>query len=209
MNGTSGKTNYGFNGSYDTHMIKNTEWGAVAYLSQSKYGKYGNSNYTGANREIYQNKSSQYITGMSNGIPSSDTTNTQVSYDTADTGTGASTTGTIYGIYDMSGGSWEITMGNYNDIISQSGFVTLPSLKYYNKYNQNNVSIKGDAINADGTAGFYNDASVFFDSVAENQSWIVRGGKNNSENTNAGLFCSYPYHGIENGSYGSRAVIKP
>jgi prepilin-type N-terminal cleavage/methylation domain-containing protein len=32
------------NNNVDTHMMKNTEWGAVAYLSQSKYGK--NSEYT-------------------------------------------------------------------------------------------------------------------------------------------------------------------
>jgi hypothetical protein len=37
---------YGFDtqgtSSMDTHMLKNTEWGIVAMLSQSKYGKYGN-----------------------------------------------------------------------------------------------------------------------------------------------------------------------
>ena len=30
----------------DIHLIKNSEWGAVAYLSKSKYGKFGNSMYT-------------------------------------------------------------------------------------------------------------------------------------------------------------------
>ena len=57
MNSTNGTTNYGFSGStYGTHMMKNIEWGAVAYLSQSKYGKYGNTTYSGANKEIYQNQ---------------------------------------------------------------------------------------------------------------------------------------------------------
>ena len=57
---------YGFlENEVDTHAMKNIEWGAVAYLLQSKYGKYGNSSFTGANKEIYQNKSSEYITGMS------------------------------------------------------------------------------------------------------------------------------------------------
>ena len=37
-------------------------------------------------------------------------------------GVGASTTGTIYGVYDMSGGAWEYVMGNYNDIAASSGF---------------------------------------------------------------------------------------
>ena len=50
MNGENGLTNYGFNGNYDTHIIKNTEWGAMAYLSQSKYGKYGNIKYSGVSK---------------------------------------------------------------------------------------------------------------------------------------------------------------
>ena len=48
---------YGFSSNVDTHMMKNSEWGAVSYLSQSRYGKLGNTNFSGANKEIYQNKS--------------------------------------------------------------------------------------------------------------------------------------------------------
>jgi len=109
---------YGFNDVVDTHMMKSSEWGAVSYLTMSKYGKYGNNMYTGDNKEIYQNKSSTYITGSSNGGPSSDIVNTQCAYNdltdrgngTGSCGGGASTTGNIYGIYDMSGGSWEQVM---------------------------------------------------------------------------------------------------
>lgn len=113
---TNNASTYGFasDDSYNIHMAKNPEWGAVAYLSQSQYGKYGNSDYEGVNKEIYQNKSSSYITGSSNGTPSTESTNPQVSYDTPYSGYGASTTGTIYGIYDMSGGGLEYVMGNYN-----------------------------------------------------------------------------------------------
>ena len=39
---------------------KNMEWGAVAYLSQSKYGKYGNTLYSGNYRRIYKNNYYQY-----------------------------------------------------------------------------------------------------------------------------------------------------
>ena len=61
---------YGLSSSeVDTHMMKNMEWGAVAYLSQSKYGKYNNPNYTDANKEVYINNSSSYITGSSGGSP--------------------------------------------------------------------------------------------------------------------------------------------
>ena len=54
-------------GTTDSHMAKNSEWGAVAYLSQSVYGKYGNTSYTGANKEVYKNDSSSYYTGRSSG----------------------------------------------------------------------------------------------------------------------------------------------
>ncbi len=106
------ETTFGFSKSKgDLHMIKNDEWGAVAYLSQSKYGKYGNSDYTRANKEIYQNKSTTFITGSSNGTPSqSSTTEPQYTYNDmtkldegqGQAGPGASTTGNIYGIYAIS-----------------------------------------------------------------------------------------------------------
>lgn len=53
----------------DSHMSKNSEWGAVAYLSQSTYGKYGNTDYETTNKEIYINNSSGYYTGRSMGMP--------------------------------------------------------------------------------------------------------------------------------------------
>lgn len=85
---------YNMNRNLDSHMMKNTEWGAVSYLSMSKYGK-------GATNAIEANKSSTYITGCgSNG--------------TASTGA-ASTTGTMYGIFDMSGGSYEYVAGYLDD----------------------------------------------------------------------------------------------
>ncbi len=85
MNNTNGSTNYGFNGNnYDTHMIKNTEWGAMAYLSQSKYGKYGNKNYTGVNKEIYINDYSGLQTGCSKGAPGSGTSGNSNKSDTCE-----------------------------------------------------------------------------------------------------------------------------
>ncbi len=41
-------------------MMKNDEWGAVAYLSKSKYGK--------QNEEVWINNSSSYITGSAGNI---------------------------------------------------------------------------------------------------------------------------------------------
>ena len=127
---------YDFSEESDTHLIKNSEWGVVSYLSQSKYGKLGNINFSGVNKEIYQNKSDGYITGCSYGSPSNANTDygCRYQYNVETSGTGASTTGNIYGIYDMSGGSWEYVMANYNDTIANSGFEAMPDAKYYNKY---------------------------------------------------------------------------
>ena len=125
----------------DTHMIKNSEWGAVAYLSQSKYGKYGNSNYEITKKEVYINNSNRVYTGRSGGsyggntavnsvyLDKTDVTNQNVNtgyytydgylleYDTnnktlhRDMSKVASTTGNISGVYDMSGGASEYVMG--------------------------------------------------------------------------------------------------
>ena len=183
----------------DTHIIKNSEWGAIAYLSQSKYGKYGNSNYTGANKEIYQNKS-KYITGMSNGTPSVDTfrnseggqtadisTSVQCSYDaTVDNcGIGASTTGNITGIYDMSGGSFDRSMGiklddNLNLILGSSEFGDLISIeqKYYETYTTYGINDIGQSLSETSVSGssntsWYNDDSRF---ITRTQTWFNRGG---------------------------------
>ena len=165
---------YGFSSTGDLHMAKNDEWGAVAYLSQSKYGKYGNSDYTGLNKEVYQNYS-KYTTGLSNGSPpSSNPAEVQYEYNDlsnlgdgrGQAGPGASTTGTIYGIYDMSGCANEYVMSavayddgedipmSGNDKNSNSGFngkvgngseyslgISFPESKYYNMYKTSDATL--------------------------------------------------------------------
>ena len=169
---------YGFTSNVDTHMMKNSEWAVVAYLSQSKYGKLGNENFSGVNKEVYQNKSDSYITGCSYGRPSNENTDygCQYTYNESINGTGGSTTGTIYGIYDMSGGSWEYVMGNYNDTVGDSGFSVMPELKYYNKYTSSDTTIACDGNEClshglSETAGWYNDDKTI---VSELRSWLLR-----------------------------------
>ena len=183
---------YGFTSSVDTHMMKNSEWAVVSYLSQSKYGKLGNKNFTGANKEVYQNKSDSYITGCSYGITSNGNTDygCQYTYDIDINGTGASTTGNIYGIYDMSGGSWEYVMGNYNDIVGSSGFETMPESKYYDKYTSdiileacNGNECLGHSLSE--TAGWYYDQNVM---VNEDFSWMIRGASSNDSIVSTGIF---------------------
>ena len=110
----------------DSHMIKNMEWGAVAYLKQSKYGL--------GLTDIGINNSS-YLTGCgaATGISYSTECN---SYNTTN-GMLASTTGNIYGIYDMSGGAAEYTMAIEVDVEGKfynDEFMVIPESKYYDKY---------------------------------------------------------------------------
>lgn len=81
----------------DTHLIKNTEWGAVAYLSHSKYG---------ANDYVMFNNTKDYITGCAASEKNAEIDNCINPYNTIK-GELASTTHNIYGVYDMSGGAWE------------------------------------------------------------------------------------------------------
>jgi len=83
----------------DPHMVKNTEWGAVAYLSKSKYGK--------ETEEVFINNSSDFITGNAGGTADDvEAVGVTNAYNTIN-GMKASTTGNITGLYDMSGGNWE------------------------------------------------------------------------------------------------------
>ena len=63
MNMKNSGNQYGIPTTMDTHMIKNMEWGAVAYLSHSKYGTCTD----GTCSEVNINNSSDYYTGRSGG----------------------------------------------------------------------------------------------------------------------------------------------
>ena len=174
------RNRYGFTSNVDTHMMKNSEWAVVAYLSQSKYGKLANRDYASADKEIYQNKSDRFITGCSYGRPSNANTDygCQYPYDIDINGTGASTTGTIYGVYDMSGGAWEYVMGNYNDLVVNSGFVSMPESKYYDKYVNDDILTACDSNEClshglSETSGWYDDYHIM---VNETYAWMLRGG---------------------------------
>ena len=194
----------------DSHMMKNSEWGAVAYISQSIYGKYGNTSYTGANKEVYKNDSSYYYTGRSSGTyqqSDSSSSGTCLYNNITDRGSGigscgsgASTTGNITGIYDMSGGTIEYVMGYLTTASTIWGatkssnyaeFTSAPVGKYYDAYTSDNKTTacnggicKGHALSE--VTGWYNDYAVF---VYASAPWSARGGSCNST-TYAGIFNS-------------------
>ncbi len=217
MNGTNGYYNYGYVGYVDAHLIKNTEWGAMAYLSQSKYGKYGNTNYVGVNKEIYPNNCTNYSTGIGGDGPQAKNTTATCGVNTYDTyyGMGASTTGNIYGVYDTVGGTFDRVMGTvftstggfYPD---KSGFSTLPEGRYINVYPAGNYgvnttpSIKGDALT--DTLGFYSDRGVTSEYLIN--SWFYRGGSLWAGITEInGIFSYTTYSGIADPNHSSRYTV--
>ena len=106
-------TSYDYKRNLDSHMMKNTEWGAVAYLQHSAYG---------SQTSVRINNNSSYITGyQANNEPTCGYTETNeecnrycndgscnIAYPNSVL---ASTTNNISGIFDMSGGAWEYVMG--------------------------------------------------------------------------------------------------
>ena len=178
----------------DTHMSKNNEWGAVAYLTQSIYGRCTNSTTC---TEVGINNNKSYITGY--GAPAGSSSSvTNGTYNTT-LGKDASTTGTIYGIYDMSGGAWDYVMGVYNKTIANSGFSSLPDSKYYNNYT--GTSYTGHALTE--TKNWYSDYADF---VFTSYPWFLRGG-NYGDGASAGVFGFGINDGNSYNSYSSRPVI--
>ena len=224
------------NNNIDIHMQKNMEWGAATYLAYSKYGKYGNSLYTGVYKRVYKNNyytSSTYKTGYSGYSYNANysTTNTVLYNDLTDLGSGkgykgagASTTGTVYGIYDMNGGAWDYTMGNEVNssgtfYSSNAGFTTTPLAKYYDKYSYNPNSSSNQASVSRGRLGdatkevtkaFSGSNSSWEGSYrsfpSSSNPWFIRGGTADFSN----------YYGITNSNgsgggsynyYSSRPVL--
>ncbi len=195
---------YGISTSADAHMMKNSEWGAVAYLSQSKYGKYGNSSYSGINKEVYINNhrdsNNSIWTGCSAGTPNANSTSNSCpyKYSVSLNGTGASTSGTIYGVYDMNGGALEYVMGYYTKAsgtwgatssTNYAGFSSAPPSKYYDNYTSTSATTAcnsgicyGHALSE--TAGWYSDWSNF---LVPSSPWFERGGLYDSSE-GAGIF---------------------
>ncbi len=116
--GKSYDNSYNYDRSKESHLMKNSEWGAVAYLTHSQYGRNGT--------EItMQNKS--IITG---GLAKEGTTIT--------TNKAQSTTGNESGVYDISGGVWErvagyITNGHENLKTYGSTTVSFPLVATFTK----------------------------------------------------------------------------
>ena len=196
----------------NSHMMKNSEWGAVAYLTQSVYGK---------NAEVWINSNSNYITGHAGSSASSSSTTSTSAYNNGN-GPQASTTGNIYGIYDMSGGAYEfvaayVNNGNQNltdcalslvngatytkDVYTNNGDT------YLGNYNAS-ASKYGDAVyetssNGINMTSWYSDSSYF---TYTTNPILHRGGHYDST-SNAGLFNFERSAGPGHEYFGFRPVL--
>ena len=206
---------YGLTEASDPHMMKNSEWGAVAYLSQNAtYGK---------GSEVERNGNSSYLTGGGD----------------YKTNTAQSTTNNVTGVYDMSGGAYEYVAAYVNN--GHSNLTTYGSSlinadpKYKDVYRASATNGKdnystnysysqpttgqteitatsghyGDAVwetsnSGTGSNSWYVDYSYFPRTVTP---FFIRGG-NYGNDAYAGVFCFYRNFGY-NDSYGSFRVVVP
>ncbi len=212
----------------ESHMMKNTEWGAVAYLSHSEYG---------IGTEIRINNTSDYKTGYS-AAPNTDQSSYPGEVGTSEDATKtqpynspsgylASTTGNIYGVYDMSGGAGEYVAAYVGGQVGNSGFeitdLTNTYKNYFDAYDSNPSSfgnnsnrILGDATGEmgpfygywDNTTdhihnSWYADTAYF---PKDEQPWFRRS-LEPSSGVWAGAFCFSFSTGAAGGYIGSRLVL--
>ena len=189
---------YTYSKAYSTglksHMLKNSEWGAVAYLTESTYGRNGT--------EIGFNTNSSYLTGGGTGTAYVDSNKLQ------------SSTGNEYGIYDLRGGAYEYVAGYYNgsdanttNIGYGSSFASKggSSNEYATAYTgtSTNTSYKyGDATYE--TKSWHSDCFAF---VMSNHLFFERGGYCNNSSSDAGVFYYYSAVGSSNSLISFRLAL--
>lgn len=169
----------------DVHMMKNTEWGAVAYLAQSIYGK-------GTDNSIVSNGS--YTGGAS--TPTGYLSNTN-----------KSTTLNAYGVYGMSNTSYYPYMAAHNPAYSYTDMLSITNarVRYKDIYTTTDMSdIPGGATTE--TYGWYGQQtspSHYYTSFSSSRPMIVRG-------YNGGIFCfntSTTYIGSASSSVTMRLAV--
>ena len=158
----------------DSHMMKNSEWGAVAYLGKSQYGL-GSQDIMVNTENFNDNTNNVYAgTGYNNqGKEWNDISITE-------TGS-SSTTGNIYGIYDMSGGTWERTasyVNNGNKSLNDFGLSVIIggeiSTKYVTKYTSNETGITTDDSKSDANYNANKNKRIYSDAIRETSTSGIR-----------------------------------
>ena len=209
----------------NSHLMKNIEWGAVAILSESRYGIYNPQSKiedpTTGTRRIWNNPNgyntnANIYTGYVGNEPDASTAeNTTIAptnvypYNTAN-GPKGSTTGTIYGVYDMAGGSWEYTAGCLTSRESLNFGVKSGDYTYVDIYTNSNDSSKnvsgakiGDIIKE--AEGWNSDATYFVYSTFP----IFAYGGRYDYGTRAGVFAYIASAGSASSYYSFRVTLVP
>ena len=168
----------------DSHLIKNSEWGAISYLGQSQYGLNG-TNIRINNLTLNNSKPTIYaVTGYAaKTLQDGDTkledarpvSSTEKVYKwTEKEGQTASCTGTIYGIYDMSGGAWERTaaiVNNGNENLNIYGKAIMNALnngkssEYVTVYPKGETS--GQSIDDASKSNYTANTKIYGDAIRE------------------------------------------
>ena len=176
-----------YNQILNSHLMKNSEWGAVAYLTESKYGR------NGTEVTINSNETTFY-TGGGSGISYVNNKN-------------QSSTGNIYGIYDLSGNAYEYVAGYYgmsSNLINGSSFANGTSDAYSTAYNgtiESSNYIYGDATYE--THGWYGNHALF---VSSGSPFFGRGG-DYSYGNGAGVYVYYRGSGSSSNYNGFRVSL--
>ena len=184
---------YGLN--VPSRIITNMEYGAIAALTYSQYGKRNNTDYSGLEKLVFLNTAmgnsewDKVMTGCSAGTAiNGGSYRCPYSYDYPYYGTGASSTGTIYGIYDLAGGSWECVMGvvsgypikdylgGYNGILpNNKRFYTFYRASDMYDYSRSIVGdMMGEVISATNHQKTWNGNNAYF--ATSSYPWVKRGG---------------------------------
>ena len=192
----------------DSHMVKNSEWGAVAYLTHSQCGVNGNS--TTMNEVTINSKN------LNNNIKVNNATDGNTAFIYAVTSYGnsngandvnASSTKNMTGVFDLNGCVWERVAGYYkggaaSTVAWHSAMAsssTTASTKYLTLYTTNNK--KGDAANE--TSGWNSDCSYF---VSSGNPVFERGGLYHDGDA-AGVFACDGTGGYPSDAYGFRVCL--
>jgi hypothetical protein len=148
----------------NTHEMKNSEWGAVAFLAFSPYGRSGH--------EVSFNQCSSYYTGGGPGLGANEIFNASYAYSESTfnstyawnttQGKKASTTGNIYGVYDITAGSNEFTASYINN---GNGALT-------GNDNVNMTSTEKVFFRQNYPTGLNQNSTIFGDALAETYSWF-------------------------------------
>jgi hypothetical protein len=113
--------------------MKLSEHGAVKYLSHSKYG---------INTNIRLNNNSNRLTGCGASTDfAAESTSCEIAFGNSSLNYPQSSTGNIYGIFDLSGGVDDRLMAIYKErYTTESEFTSLPASKYYDNITSSTYS---------------------------------------------------------------------